>query len=69
MVNPNNKQEERALLAFLNSMKYDYTRARETIMSEAQQLEILKRDRQYEAGEAESHSLDEIISHFNLKGK
>jgi len=70
VVNPHNQQEEQALLSFLDSKKYDYTKdSNHSILSEAQQLEILERDRQYEAGETESYSLDEIIAHFNLKEK
>jgi hypothetical protein len=70
VVNPHNPKEEQALLAFLDSMKYDYTRETETFMlSEAQKQEILERDRQYEAGETESYSLDEIVAHFNIKDK
>jgi hypothetical protein len=70
VVNPHNPKEEKALLAFLNQMKYDYTREEETFtLSEAQQKEILERDREYEAGETKSYSLDEIIAHFNIKEK
>jgi hypothetical protein len=70
VVNPHSKQEEKALLAFLDSMKYDYSRENEVvILSEAQQQEILDRDREYEAGEAKSYSLDEIITHFNITKK
>jgi hypothetical protein len=70
LVNPHNQQEEVKLLAFLDSMKYDYTKEYEiNILSEAQQQEVLERDRQYEAGETKSYSLDEIIAYFDLKGK
>jgi hypothetical protein len=70
IVNPHNSKEEKALLAFLDSMKYDYVRDNETlVLSESQQQEILERDRQYEAGEAETYSLEEIITHFNIKEK
>lgn len=70
IVSPHNSTEEKALLAFLDSMKYDYTRDNETfILSESQQGEILERDREYEAGKTETYSLDEIISHFNIKEK
>jgi len=70
VVNPHNSQEEKALLAFLDSMKYDYSQEDEIfILSEAQQNEILERDREYEAGEAETYSIDEIIAHFNIKEK
>ena len=70
VVNPHNPQEEHALLAFLDSMNYDYTRKDEAlVLSEAQQKEILERDREYEAGETETFSIDEIITHFNIKEK
>ena len=70
VVNPHNPQEEQALLSFLDGMKYDYSREDETlILSEAQQKEILERDRAYEAGETEINSIDEIIAHFNIKEK
>jgi hypothetical protein len=70
VVNPHSQQEEQALLAFLDGLKYDYTRQNETvILSEEQQQEILERDRQYEAGETESYSIEEILTHFNIRGK
>ncbi len=70
VVNPHNPQEEKALLTFLDSMKYDYSQEDEAlILSEAQQKEILERDREYEAGETETYSIDEIIDHFNIKEK
>jgi hypothetical protein len=37
------------------------------ILSEAQQHEILERDRLYEAGETESFTLEEIINYFSIK--
>ena len=70
VVNPHNPQEEKALLAFLDSMKYDYSQEdKSLILSEARQKEILERDREYEAGETETYSIDEIIAHFNIKEK
>ncbi len=68
--NPNNPQEEQALLSFPDSMKYNYSWEDETfVLSEAQKKEILERDKEYEAGETEIYSIDEIIAHFNLKEK
>ena len=70
VVNPHNPQEEKALLTFLDSMKYDYSQEDEAlILSESQQKEVLERDREYEAGETETYSIDEIIAHFNIKEK
>lgn len=49
-------------------MKYDYSRNDETfVLSDAQQKEILERESEYEAGETETYSMDEIIAHFNIK--
>ena len=70
VVNPHNPQEEKALLAFLDSMKYEYSQEDEELfLPEAQQKEILERDRAYEAGETETYSIGEIIAHFNIKEK
>ena len=69
VVNPHNQQEESALLAFLDQMKYDYVKEghENNLLSTAQQEEVLNRDREFEAGETETYSLDEIIAHFNIK--
>jgi hypothetical protein len=68
VVNPHNQQEEKALLAFLDGMKYDYSHADDAFfLSEAQQQEILDRDKQYEAGESETFTLNQVISHFGIK--
>jgi hypothetical protein len=70
VVNPHNPKEEQQLLAFLDSMKYDYIKKSETaFLSQAQEQEILERDRAYETGEMKSYSLNEIITHFNIKEK
>ncbi len=68
IVNPHSPQEEKALLSFLDSMKYDYTQADDAIiLSSDQQQEILERDRRFEAGEIETYTLDQIINHFGIK--
>ena len=42
VVNPHNQQEEKVLLAFLDSMEYDYSQANDAIfLSADQQQEIL----------------------------
>ena len=70
IVNPHSLREEQEILAFLDSMNYEYiTENNVTTLSEIQLLEILDRDRQYEAGEIKSYSLDEVIAHFNIGGK
>lgn len=38
-------------------------------VSEEQKNEILERDREYEAGEAKSYSLDEILIYFSMLGE
>ncbi len=67
VVKTHNKNEEMALLAFLDRMKYDYSREEPVSLSEAQLKEILDRDDMYEAGKTENFSLDEIIAHFKLE--
>ena len=68
IVNPHNPQEEKALLACLESENYEYTQADDgTILSAGQQQEVLERDRQYEAGETEVYTLEEIINYFGIK--
>ncbi len=69
LVNTYTEQEEKQLLAFLDSMKYDYTQQENVFLSQEQQKEILQRDKEYEAGEAKSYSLDEVIAYFNITGK
>jgi len=68
IVNPHNPEEENALLAFLDSMKLDYIQAEnDVLLSETQQQEILLRDKKYEAGEAETFTLNQVINHFGIK--
>lgn len=69
VVNPHNKNEEKELLAFLDRMKLDYTREEAVSLSEAQQQEVLERDRLYEEGKTEIYTLNQVISHFNIKEK
>ena len=53
-VNIDNEQEERVLLAFLNSLKYDYKTDVQHDISDAQKEELLRRERDFEAGKIES---------------
>jgi len=70
IVNTHSTQEEEALLTFLDSMKFDYVKDDESvILTDEQKREILERDREYEAGETETYSLDEVIAYFNIKEK
>ncbi|MES2112795.1 MAG: hypothetical protein V4577_28850 [Bacteroidota bacterium] len=69
IVNPHNQQEEQELLDFLDRLNYNYTQEETTILSDAQQKEILERDRQYEAGETEAYTFNEFIAYFGTKEK
>ena len=67
VVNSHNSQEEQALPKFLDNMNFDYSQKDEAFaLSEAQQKEILERDIEYEAGETETYSIDEIIAYFKI---
>ncbi len=67
VVKPHNKNEEMELLAFLDRMKYDYSREEPVALSETQLQETLKRDRLYEDGKTDTFSIEDIITHFKLK--
>jgi hypothetical protein len=69
IVTPHNQKEEKALLAFLDSMKYEYVQANDdaAIFSPAQQQELLERDRQFEAGEIETYTLEQVMNYFRIK--
>ena len=69
VVNPHSKTEELELLAFLDRRNYDYIKDENIGLSGAQQLEVLERDRQYEAGETENYSLKDIIAYFGIEEK
>jgi putative addiction module component (TIGR02574 family) len=64
-VDINNEQEERVLLAFLNSLKYNYkTEAHPEALTEAQQNEILRRERDFESGKINAEPWDEVKKRF-----
>jgi hypothetical protein len=70
VVNPHNREEEQALLAFLNSGQYDYSLDDEnSVLTEIQQNELQLRDEEFEAGSTESYCIDEIVAHFHMKEK
>jgi|GEM_PF-1746624 len=50
LVNIHDEQQERVLLAFLNSLKYEYSTDSQSEISDAQQKEILRRERDFKAG-------------------
>lgn len=69
IVTTHNQKEEKALLAFLDSMKYEYVQANDdaAILSPAQQQELLERDREFEAGEIETYTLEQVLNHLGIK--
>jgi PHD/YefM family antitoxin component YafN of YafNO toxin-antitoxin module len=68
IVKPHDPKEEEALLAYLESMNYEYMLDDDsTLLSPAQQQEILERDRQFEAGETETFTLKQVLDHFGIK--
>jgi putative addiction module component (TIGR02574 family) len=64
-VNITNEQEERVLLAFLNSLKYSYkTDIEPDHLSQAQKAEILRRDKDFEAGKIKAEPWSEVRKRF-----
>jgi putative addiction module component (TIGR02574 family) len=63
-VNIDNEHEERVLLAFLNSLKYDYKTDVQHDISDAQKEEILRRDRDFESGKIKAESWEEVRKRF-----
>ena len=61
VVNLKNPEEEKVLLAFLESLNYDYlTTASESELTEQQQQEVLRREKAFAEGKTASRSWDEI---------
>jgi hypothetical protein len=64
-VNLNDEQEERALLAFLNSLKYNYTTENSADdISDAQKKEILRREEDFKSGKMKSEPWSEVRKRF-----
>jgi putative addiction module component (TIGR02574 family) len=66
-VDMHNEQEERVLLAFLNSLKYDYHTNTSDELSEEQKAEILRRHHLYENGKMKTEPWEEVKKRF-IKG-
>jgi putative addiction module component (TIGR02574 family) len=65
LVNISDEQEERALLDFLNSHKYNYiTETQSSGLSEAQKIEILRREQDFKAGKIKSEPWEEVRKRF-----
>jgi len=65
VVNINDEQEERALLAFLDSHKYNYSAdTQSSELSDEQKEEILRRERDFESGKIKAEPWDEVKKRF-----
>lgn len=61
VVNTHSEQEEKVLLAFLDSLKYDYqTNDAELSLTDAQAEEILSRDKKFAEGNTTAKAWDDI---------
>ena len=63
VVNPHNEQEEKVLLAFLESLQYDY-QAGDIGVTVEQQQEILRRDKDFMEGKTTATDWEEIKREF-----
>jgi uncharacterized protein YaiL (DUF2058 family) len=61
-VNTQNEQEEKVLIAFLESLNYDYQTEDEedVFLTEAQKAEILRRDKELSEGKVTARDWSEI---------
>jgi len=64
-VNINNELEERVLIAFLNSLKYDYKITAHHSITESQGAEIFRRERDFEAGKINAEPWEEVRNRFS----
>ena len=65
IVDINSEQEKRILLAFLNSLNYNYHTDESVIdLSEEQQAEILKRDQDFTNGKIKSFLWEDISKNY-----
>lgn len=65
LVNINNEQEERVLLAFLNSLKYNYsTGPQPEELSIFQEEEILRREDDFKLGKIKAEPWEEVRKRF-----
>jgi hypothetical protein len=65
LVDISDEQEERVLLAFLNSLKYNYrTGDKSDGISDSQKDEILRREQLFESGKMKSEPWEEVRKRF-----
>ncbi|RYZ99345.1 MAG: hypothetical protein EOP47_17060 [Sphingobacteriaceae bacterium] len=50
VVNPHNEEQEKALIAFLNNLEYEYQNTTDIVLTTQQEQEILRRDKDYTEG-------------------
>lgn len=68
LVNINDEQDERALLAFLDSHNYNYsTGIQSDGISEAQKQEILRREADFQSGKFKTEPWVEVRKRFFTK--
>ncbi len=61
VVNLRNDEEEKVLIAFLNSLEYDYqTTAPDIELTTAQKKEIIRREKSFAEGKTTARSWEEI---------
>ncbi|MCJ8210292.1 addiction module protein [Mucilaginibacter sp. RS28] len=66
VVHPHNEQEEKVLLAFLNSLNYEYSSEQpEVELTAQQQQEILAREQKLKDGTTTTRSWDDIKKDFD----
>ena len=63
-VDINNEQEERVLLAFLNSLKYSYKTDVQSGLSDIQKEEVLRREADFESGKIKAEPWGEVRKRF-----
>jgi putative addiction module component (TIGR02574 family) len=67
IVNPHSPQEEQQLIAFLDSMKFEYSTERYIDdISDIQKAEILRREADFKAGKIKSQPWSEVRKRFSL---
>ncbi len=67
VVNPHTEQEEKVLLAFLESLQYDYYIDDEIVLTEAQQAELLRRHANFRNGKNEARLWDDVLNDLERK--
>ena len=66
-VNIESEQEERVLLAFLNSLKYNYkTDLHNNDLTDTQKKEILRRENDFKSGKIKSEPWEDVKKRFSL---